>query len=158
MPRLAPFAALIVLASPLASAPLNAAPGGQLGTLPLGRYVCELPGDATASVGVAQPGFDFTVTNGSSYKTATGKGIYLLTGDRVTFTSGPHDGLTYRRITSGFLRRTNPDGKDSTLRCVKGSRLTVTGSTRPDTMLEPALPATPDTMPDQTPPATSPAP
>ena len=142
MLRLVLIAAPALVAAALAGSPLSAAPGGQLGTLPLGRYVCELPGDATGSAGIAQPAFDFTVTNASSYKTATGKGIYLLTGDRVTFTSGPHDGLTYRRVSSGFLRRTNPDGRDSTLRCVKGSHGTVTGAMRPNSIVEPALPET----------------
>lgn len=139
MLRLAPIAVVACLAG----TSLGAAPGGQLDTLPHGRYSCELPGDATTDAGVPQPAFDFTVTNASSYKTDTGKGIYLLTGDRLVFTSGPHDGLTFRRISSGFLRRTDPNGQESKLRCVKGSRRSVTGAARPNTMLEPALPDAP---------------
>lgn len=139
-----PFAPVLAISAALLAAvcpaPLVAAPGGQLGTLPRGPYVCELPGDATGAVGIAQPAFDFTVTNASTYRTASGKGIYLLTGDRLTFTSGPHDGLTYRRIYSGFLRRTGADGRDSTLRCIKGSRRTATGTIRPDPRLAPIPP------------------
>ena len=97
----------------------GAAPGGPIGTLPLGAYVCELPGDATGPAGERKPEADFTVTNASSYRAAAGKGIYLLTGDRMVFTSGPLDGVKYHRTGPGFLRRTEADGKDGPLRCVR---------------------------------------
>ena len=65
---------------------------GPIGTLPLGRYLCELPGDAAgpASRPIDKAWFD--VTNGSSYRAATGKGTYLLRGGEVVFTRGPMRG------------------------------------------------------------------
>ena len=115
MVRLARLAAPALLLAAAASA----APGGPIGTLPLGAYICELPGDATGPAGERQPAADFTVTNASSYRTASGKGIYLLTGDRMVFTSGPLDGIKYHRTGPGFLRRTAPDGNDGPLHCVR---------------------------------------
>ena len=96
-----------------------AAPGGPIGTLPLGYYSCELPGDALGAAGEHQPESDFAITHASSYRSATGKGIYLLTGDRLVFTSGPFDGIKFHRLTDGFLRRTEADGSDGDLRCVR---------------------------------------
>lgn len=113
----------VVLAATLLSAgsALEAAPGGTLGVLPLGSYVCELPGDALGPTGERQPEFDFTVTHSSSYRTATGAGTYLLTGERLTFTSGPFYGMKYHRLSDGFLRRTEADGSDGPLRCVRAT-------------------------------------
>lgn len=87
--------------------------------MPLGRYVCETGGDAVGPAGVRREERDFRITRASSYSTATGIGIYLMTGERVTFTSGPHAGLVYRRVREGFLREIGPDGSDSELRCVR---------------------------------------
>lgn len=98
---------------------LEAAPGGVLGVLPLGDYVCELPGDALGPTGERQPESDFTITHASSYRTAAGAGTYLLTGDRLTFTSGPFYGVKYHRLSDGFLRRTETNGSDGPLRCVR---------------------------------------
>ena len=98
---------------------VSAAPGGPLGTLPLGHYRCELPGDAVGPAGIRQPAADFTVIHASSYRTASGFGVYLLTGDRLTFTSGPLDGVRFHRLSGGFLRRSEADGSDGPLRCVR---------------------------------------
>ncbi len=86
--------------------------------------MCELPGDAAGPAGIRRPAEDFVVTNASSYRAGGGKGIYLLTGDRMVFTSGPHNGVKYHRTAAGFLRRTLPDGRDGPLHCVRqpGSR------------------------------------
>ncbi|MBC2668559.1 elongation factor P [Novosphingobium piscinae] len=116
MSRRALFCSLVLLALPV---PLVAAPGGPIGVLPLGRYACELPGDVEGPVGVREPAADFTVTYGSTYRTPAGKGTYLLTGDRVSFTSGPIRGAHYQRTGTTFLRQTLPDGTPGRLRCVR---------------------------------------
>ncbi len=116
MVRLAQLAAPALLLGVVLAGAASAAPGGALGTLPLGDYACELPGDASDR----RPAEDFTITNASSYRTATGQGIYLLTGDRMVFTSGPLDGVKYHRTGPGFLRRTMTDGTDGPLHCVRG--------------------------------------
>ena len=103
----------------LIAAPVLAAPGGTLGTLPLGRYECETGGDALGPVGVRQPARDFAVTRGSSYRTRAGHGVYLLTGDRMIFTSGPLEGQTYRQVRENFLRELGPDNALGDLRCVR---------------------------------------
>ena len=99
--------------------PAQAAPGGPLGTLLLGRYLCETGGDALGPAGVHQPERDFSVKRASSYQTPTGSGIYLLTGENLVFTGGPLKGQTFRRIREGFLREVGPDGADTDLRCVR---------------------------------------
>ncbi|WP_310530861.1 hypothetical protein [Novosphingobium sp.] len=101
-------------------APALAAPGGELGTMPKGSYACERPGDATGALGVRVLDEDFTVENGSAYTTARGRGVYLLTGDRLVMTSGPFQGATYRRKSGGFLRRLAADSSETDLRCVLG--------------------------------------
>ncbi len=103
----------------LIAAPVLAAPGGTLGTLPLGSYECETGGDALGPVGVRQPARDFAVTRGSSYRTLTGKGIYLLTGDRMIFTSGPLEGQAFRQVRENFLRELGPGDAPGELRCVR---------------------------------------
>jgi hypothetical protein len=103
----------------LVASPASAAPGGPLGTLLLGDYRCELPGDAEGAVGVPQPAEDFTVIHGSGYATPTGRGVYLMTGDRVEFTSGPLRGVVYSRTGRSYLRRLSADGSEAALRCVR---------------------------------------
>lgn len=119
--RTGAFAACLLagLAAASASAPAQAAPGGPLGTLPLGNYRCELPGDAEGAAGVHQPGDDFSIIFGSGYRTAAGRGIYLMTGDRVEFTSGPLRGMAFSRSGRSFLRRLSADGGEAGLRCVR---------------------------------------
>ncbi|HEY6868256.1 MAG TPA: hypothetical protein VI199_00745 [Novosphingobium sp.] len=97
----------------------RAAPGGPIGVLPLGTYICELPGDATGPAGLRQRDEEFRITHGSSYRTDRGPGIYLLTGDRLTFTSGPLKGGIWHRTGRSFLRRVQADGSDGALRCVR---------------------------------------
>ena len=104
----------------LVAAPAFAAPGGPIGTLPLGVYRCELPGDAAGPVGVRVAKEDFTIANASSYAAEGGRGTYLLTGDVLAMTSGPKAGQRFRRLSDGFLRRIEPDGSDGPLRCVRG--------------------------------------
>lgn len=110
----------LLAAALLASAlPAAAAPGGPLGTLRLGRYVCETGGDALGPAGVHQPDRDFAITRASSYRHKDGNGVYLLTGEQADFTGGPLKGQTFRRVREGFLREVAPNGDDTDLRCVR---------------------------------------
>ncbi len=104
------------------SVPAVAVPGGEIDTLTIGRYTCELPGDALGPRGDLQPAEDFAITFGSSYRVKGVRGTYLLTGDTVVMTSGPRKGERYNRISQGFLRRQNADGSDGNLRCVIANR------------------------------------
>ena len=63
--------------------------GNALGTMQLGTYVCELPGDAAGPASVRVPQEDFAITNASSYEADGGHGAYLLTGNSLVMTSGP---------------------------------------------------------------------
>lgn len=107
----------VVLLAAFAAVPAFAAPGGALDTLPLGQYLCEMPGDATGPVGLRVPEADFRVLNASSYTTANGAGTYLLRGDDIIMTSGPLNGVQYRRLSSGLLRLVE-NGNDARQRCV----------------------------------------
>lgn len=113
--------ACLALAFGLA-APLAAVPGGDIDTLSRGQYACEWPGDATGPVGKPAPEEDFAIVNASSYRALGRMGSYLLTGDTLTMTSGPHEGKRYHRLSGGFLRKIGPDGQDSELRCVRSRR------------------------------------
>ena len=110
------FPALLLAMAP---ATVRAAPGGPIGVMPLGAYICELPGDASGPAGLRQRGDEFAITHGSSYRTDQGPGIYLLTGNRLTFTSGPLKGGIWHRTGRSFLRRVQADGTDGALRCVR---------------------------------------
>ena len=96
-------------------------PGGLIGTLGQGKYVCELPGDAGGPVRVPASEFDFTVINGSSYRSGRLRGSYLLTGDLVTMTGGKLKGVRFQRVSEGFLRRLGPNGTAGEMRCVRGT-------------------------------------
>jgi hypothetical protein len=110
------------LTAALLAGPAAAVPGGDIDTLELGSYTCELPGDALAERGVHVPEADFAVIFGSSYRAGSETGTYLLTGDFVVMTSGPKMGERYHRLSLGFLRKRNKDGSDSDLRCVIANR------------------------------------
>ncbi len=115
---LPPLAAPMLVAA-LLTAPAFATPGGPLGVLQIGTYICELPGDATGPAGLHQESANFDVINASSYRNAKGRGTYLKTGDIVVMTSGPKRGERYHQLSDNFLRRIGPDGSDSDLRCVR---------------------------------------
>ena len=95
---------------------------GDLGTLPTGRYLCELPGDAAglASRPVASEWFD--VVNASRYVSGGGEGTYLLTGKTVVFTRGPMRGARFEWNGMRALRRTDLTGEMAKLRCVRTGR------------------------------------
>ena len=109
--------AMIVAA--LAAAPAFAQ--GAIGTVERGAYVCELPGDAGGSAGVAQPGQALTIDSASRYSSPQGAGTYLRRGDTLQLTSGPRRGESYAVIGDGFLRRIE-DGRPGRLRCVRSGR------------------------------------
>jgi len=122
MKRLSLFLSLALssgaLLQPLC-APALAAPGGKLGTLQRGTYVCELPGDAATRRGVPLPDDGFEITNSSTYAAKGGSGTYLRTGDLVQVTSGPMKGDRYTVQSEGFLRKQTEKGAEGTIRCVR---------------------------------------
>ncbi len=87
--------------------------------MPIGDYICELPGDVTGPAGLHVPGEDFTVVNASSYRAGGAMGSYLLTGEQLTMTDGPHRGKRYKRLSDGFVRMLDAEGKPGNLRCVR---------------------------------------
>jgi hypothetical protein len=101
------------------SAPALAVPGGPIGQIPPGNFLCEMPGDATGAVGLRVPDEDFVVVNANTYRTARGRGTYLLTGDLLVLTSGPRSGDKFRVISNSFLRKLGANGQDGSLRCVR---------------------------------------
>ena len=123
--RMLGIAAMIIRNSTLLAAclslsmPALAAPGGKLGTLPLGEYRCALPGDAEGLAWVPLENQHFTIGNASTYHTPKGSGTYLLTGKRVTFTRGPMKGMEFDRTGSGTLRWIDEKGEQSRVRCVR---------------------------------------
>lgn len=110
---------LLALFAAVAGTAAAAAPGGRIDLLKTGSYVCELPGDAAGASSIHQPGEDFAVVNASSYDVAGTRGSYLLTGDRVTLTSGPRRGASYRRASGGTLRQLDAAGRETALYCVR---------------------------------------
>jgi len=94
---------------------------GAIGTVERGAYVCELPGDAGGSAGVAQPDRNFVIESASRYSSPQGSGTYLRRGDTLQLTSGPRQGEAYAVISASFLRLME-DGKPGRLRCVRTSR------------------------------------
>ena len=115
----AAVAAIVLTAAAPPSPP--PVPGGPIGTLALGRYSCELPGDASGPIRIDAADYNFTIVHGSSYRAGGQRGSYLLTGDLVQMTSGTLKGLKLRRISGGFLRRIDEAGRNSELRCVRGT-------------------------------------
>ena len=102
-----------------ASAAAIAVPGGQIGSLPPASYACEMPGDASHAAGYRVDAENFTIVNANTYRTASGRGTYLLTGDLLVLTGGPKRGEKFRRVSNNFLRKLDPAGNDTPLRCVR---------------------------------------
>ncbi len=102
-----------------ASAALAGAPGGPLGTLPIGAYVCSLPGDAAGAAWVVVPEKGFIIDNASTYRTEQGAGTYLLAGDTVRFTRGPMKGMRFTRTGHATLRWVDDNGELGRVRCVR---------------------------------------
>jgi hypothetical protein len=110
------FAALMMIALAPASAE------GRLGTLPSGRYLCELPGDAAGAASRPVEGEWFDIVNASSYAAEGGAGTYLLTGETVVFTRGPMRGARFERRSERTLRRLDLTGELAKLRCIRTGR------------------------------------
>jgi hypothetical protein len=119
--RYLPFPALM-LALVCAGAPLRAVPGGEIGTLPTGRYLCEKPGDVTGLIAVRVPEGDFRILASSSYAVDGKRGSYLLLGERMVMTGGPFEGRAFQRTSIGYLREIGADGQPGELRCVLTAR------------------------------------
>jgi len=118
MPKLIHLApALLVLC--LSAAPAQAAPGGELGTLELGKWFCELPGDAAAPA-VPVPAETFTAVPDSTY--IAGKdvaGSYLLLGDELVMTTGALKGHRFHLETAATIHLIDDKGNATGLRCVR---------------------------------------
>jgi len=112
MIRTLPLAALLAATCSIAVAQ------GPIDTVPRGRYLCEMPGDASGQAGIPQPERNFTIETASRYSSAQGAGVYLRRGIRLDMTSGPHQGQTFVVVHPGFLRERQADGTPGRLRCV----------------------------------------
>jgi hypothetical protein len=110
---------MLLLAPALLASGAALAGDGLLGTLPHGRYLCELPGDAIGPASRPLTGAWFDVVNASSYASESGKGTYLRTGMAVTFTTGPMRGARFELASPKVLRRTNLEGPLAAMRCVR---------------------------------------
>jgi hypothetical protein len=113
---------LLALSAAVAAVPALAAPGGRIETLPVGRYLCELPGDASGPASVPVDGQWFDIVNATTYASDGGEGTYLATEAAVTFTRGPMKGASFVRASTRTLKRTDLSGKLAALRCVLTGR------------------------------------
>ena len=102
------------------AAPLTAE--DRLATLPHGRYICALPGDATGLPVQEVSEHNFAVTGASSYESEGGGGTYLRVGDTVTFTRGPRKDMKLKMLGSGMLQWIKEDGTLGRIRCTRVSR------------------------------------
>jgi hypothetical protein len=115
-----PIFCILLAAGAVASTGAQAA--GPLGTLPLGRYLCELPGDAAGPASIPVEGAWFDIVNASSYAAEGGNGTYLLTGKDLVFTRGPMRGARFERTGVRALKRVDLTGPLAKMRCIKTGR------------------------------------
>ncbi len=94
---------------------------GEIGVMPQGLYVCELPDEHASSRGVVQPGTSFRITSASRYTSDQGAGTYLRRGNIMVLSSGPRAGERYQIIGDGFVRRLE-NGAPGRLRCLHRGR------------------------------------
>ena len=120
MKKLAALSAATLMAGAI-TAPLSAQ--GRIGLVEQGQYICALPGDATGAAWIVQEGKEFSIVEGSSYRTERGNGTYLAEGRQVTFTRGPLKGMKLMRLGSGLLQEIGRDGKLGRLRCHRAGPL-----------------------------------
>lgn len=111
----------LILAAALCAAPPVLAQG-DLGTLPTGRYLCEVPGDATGLASRPVDGYWFDIVNASRYVSEGGDGTYLLTGKTVVFTRGPLKTARFEWNGMKGLKRTDLTGELAKMRCVRTGR------------------------------------
>lgn len=87
-----------------------------LSVLPQGRYGCWTAGTAAGPAVIDTPP-TFTIVRGSSYRSASGGGTYLLASDLLTFTRGPLKDTRLRRTREGFWQQIARDGELGRLKC-----------------------------------------
>ncbi|WP_390550945.1 elongation factor P [Qipengyuania sp. MTN3-11] len=116
------FTAAAALAALAVSSTAPLAAHDRLGTLPHGRYVCALPGDATGLPVKEISEHNFAITGASSYEASEGRGTYLKVGDTVTFTRGPRKDMKLKLLPSGLLQWVKEDGSLGRIRCSRVGR------------------------------------
>lgn len=108
-----------------ASVPSGAQDGRPLRTLPPGDYECALPGDALGNAFETVAEQSFKIIPGSGYRDADGvRGLYLLRGAELVFTSGSKKGQRFRREGNNTLKQLKANGATGRLTC---TRLSNTG-------------------------------
>ncbi|RKF23205.1 elongation factor P [Altericroceibacterium spongiae] len=91
----------------------------KLGTLPRGKWHCELPGDVAGTFTIKQEEENFIILSASRYQGAEGKiGTYLRRGKQILMTSGPKKGQRYHLRSARIVRKLKNDGTPGPLRCV----------------------------------------
>lgn len=112
---------LTALAAAIAAAvPTGAQDGRPLSTLPHGMYECALPGDAQNAAFKTIEAEGFRILPGSGYRDAGGaRGVYLLRGNELVFTTGPKKGQRFRRTGNNTLKRLTSNGAIGRLTCTR---------------------------------------
>ncbi len=112
---------LTALAAAIAAAvPSGAQDGRPLRTLQHGTYQCSLPGDALNKAYQTVESESFRIIPGSGYRDADGaRGVYLLRGTELVFTSGSKKGQKFRRLGDNTLKRLKADGELDRLSCIR---------------------------------------
>lgn len=105
-----------MLLAPVAPAQERAA--GQLSVLLRGYWSCAVPGIASGDAREVRPALDFETIRGSRYRVGEDIGIYLRLGDRVTMTSGPFKGRSFR-VTGDDSIREIEEGSLTPVRCLR---------------------------------------
>lgn len=93
--------------------------GEILKTMPHGPYECAMPGNAAGAAWIPLDEQSFTISRASRYRSAEGRGTYLLIGDELTFTAGPKSGQRLRRSGVNELREIKDDGSNGRMICVR---------------------------------------
>lgn len=110
----------LLAATIAASVPSGAQDGRPLRTLPHGTYSCALPGDANGDATTPVKSEGFRILPGSGYRDAEGaRGLYLLRGTELVFTSGSKKGQRFERRGNNTLQRLKDDGSKSRLTCIR---------------------------------------
>ena len=104
-----------LIAGAALSTPIHAS--GTLTTMPHGRYQCSLPGNAAGAARILIESAHFRIASASSYRSAKGRGTYIMKGRILTFTRGPKNGERYRRVGDNALQKLDAEGKPSRLLC-----------------------------------------
>ena len=107
--------AVPVLSGAVLTAPAHA--DGMLKTMPHGRYECSLPGDASGAARIQIEAAHFRIASASSYRSAKGRGTYIMKGKVLTFTRGPKNGERYQRVGDSALQKLDKEGNLSRLLC-----------------------------------------